>query len=161
MSDYQNFLKWWKMEAFSFTVSHICSPLLLNFIPLWRNCVFYIRHDFFNSREHTHASTKDFGVHCIDALWHHVHSQCGMKRITTLLYVTLLTRFKYGAPPASRCWKAQNSHCITGKCRQPNAAQYKFYTLARSSLLLNVNITILYPNTQTLTVCSNTDQFTS
>ena len=25
---------------------------------------------------------------------------------------------------------AKNSHCITGKCQQPNAAQYKFYTLA-------------------------------
>ena len=37
-----------------------------------------------------------------------------------------------------------------GKCRQPSAAQYKFYTLAR--LLLNVDITILYPNTQTLRV---------
>ena len=31
--------------------------------------------------------------------------------------------------------------------------KYKFYTLARlTSLLLNVDITILYPNTQTLTV---------
>ena len=48
--------------------------------------------------------------------------------------------------------KVQNSHCIMRKCRQPSAAQYKFYTLARFSLLLNVDITILYPNTQTLTV---------
>ena len=38
-----------------------------------------------------------------------------------------------------------------GKCRQPSATQYKFYT-ARFGLLLNVDITILYPNTQTLTV---------
>ena len=41
---------------------------------------------------------------------------------------------------------------IMGKCRQPSAAQYKSYTLARFSLLLNVDITILYPNIQTLTV---------
>ena len=33
------------------------------------------------------------------------------------------------------------------KCRQSSAAQYKFYTLARFSLLLNVDIPILYPNT--------------
>ena len=32
------------------------------------------------------------------------------------------------------------------------AAQYKFYTITRFSLLLNVDITILYPNTQTPTV---------
>ena len=34
----------------------------------------------------------------------------------------------------------------------PSAAQYKFYTLARFSLLLNVDIVILYPKTQSLTV---------
>ena len=33
-----------------------------------------------------------------------------------------------------------------------NQRQYKFYTLARLCLLINVNITILHPNTQTLTV---------
>ena len=60
--------------------------------------------------------------------------------------------FLSGAPPASRWGEAQNSHCIMGKCWQPSAAQYKFYTLARFSLLLNVDIMILYPKTQTLTV---------
>ena len=35
------------------------------------------------------------------------------------------------------------------------------YTLARFSLLLNVDITILYPNTQTLTFYMYTDRFTS
>ena len=45
-------------------------------------------------------------------------------------------------------------NCIASQenCRQPNAGQYKFYTLARFSLLLNVDITILNPNTHTLTV---------
>ena len=52
--------------------------------------------------------------------------------------------FPFGTPPASREGKAQNWHCIKGKCRQPRAAQYKFYTLARFKLLLNVDITILY-----------------
>ena len=36
--------------------------------------------------------------------------------------------------------------------RRESDPLYKFYTLARFSVLLNVNITIIYPNTQTLTV---------
>ena len=54
--------------------------------------------------------------------------------------------------PSISMGKAQNSHGITGKCRQPSAAQYKFYTLACFSLLLNEDITISYQNTQTSTV---------
>ena len=50
-------------------------------------------------------------------------------------------------PPASRSGNAQNWHCITRKCRQPKAVQYKFYTLTRLCLFINVDITILRPNT--------------
>ena len=39
-----------------------------------------------------------------------------------------------------------------GKMSTTSAAQYKFYTLVSFSLLLNVDITISYPNKQTLTV---------
>ena len=52
-----------------------------------------------------------------------------------------LTRFLFGAPTASA--RERHTIRIASKCRQPNAAQYKFYT-ARFSLLLNVDITIGY-----------------
>ena len=81
-----------------------------------------------------------------------IKGQQSIASISHIISLNEFSRFLFYTPPASRSGKAQNSHCITGKCRQPNAAQYKFYTLARLCLLINVDITILYPDTQTLTV---------
>ena len=73
-------------------------------------------------------------------------NRCPLKKENTDATATILL---FPIQRATRSGKTQNLHCIVGKRQQPNAAQDKFYTLARFSLLINVDIMISYPNTQT------------
>ena len=101
--------------------------------------------------QEAHQDTCTWNIDLEITLQHAIY--CCESVISLLPFLPVqFSRFLFSTPPASRSGKTQNLHCITGKRRQPNAAQYKFYTLARFNLLINVDITILYPNTQTLTV---------